>query len=187
MFARVQSTYAPPRNLSTVRCAASYGRAVDRTRPAAKNLPNKRANPACGHPKMPAAIFSLTNTYHGCPLPRTVGHLTALIPCRQGGPTTKMLKSMSRSCNRGIGKRSRTMLPRPDRLWCPKQKNHETNPIQTQSNPIRREQGTPVPDRHLCVSTTRYATLFQVMTETMNRRNFLQLTALSTAHPRPYR
>ncbi len=67
MFARVQSTYAPPRNLSTVRCAASYGRAVDRTRPAAKNLPNKRANPACGHPKMPAAIFSLTNTYHGCP------------------------------------------------------------------------------------------------------------------------
>ncbi len=69
MFARVQSTYAPPRNLSTVRCAASYGRAVDRTRPAAKNLPNKRANPACGHPKMPAAIFSLTNTYHGCPLP----------------------------------------------------------------------------------------------------------------------
>ena len=46
VFARVQSTYAPPRNLSTVRCAASYGRAVDRTRPAAKNLPNKRANPA---------------------------------------------------------------------------------------------------------------------------------------------
>ncbi len=68
MFAREQSTYAPPRDLSTVRYAASYGRAVDRTRPAAKNLPSKRANPASGHPKMPAAIFSLTNTYHGCPL-----------------------------------------------------------------------------------------------------------------------
>ncbi len=34
-----------------------------------KNLPNKRANPACGHPKMPAAIFSLTNTYHRCSPP----------------------------------------------------------------------------------------------------------------------
>ena len=67
VFAREPSTYAPARDLSTVRYAASKRRAVDRTRPAAKILPHKRANPACGHPKMSAAIFLLTFTYHGCP------------------------------------------------------------------------------------------------------------------------
>jgi len=36
--------------------------------PRRENLPNKRANPACGRPKMPAAIFFLTDTYYGCPL-----------------------------------------------------------------------------------------------------------------------